>query len=205
VQDHTMRTPQSRDGSGRFPKGVSGNPGGRPQGLARATRQLVGEDGMKLAEFWVSIMQDETRRDSDRLEASRLLARQGLGQGCSVRSAGGRSARPREPRAGGGGVQTGDPSTSPRASRTPPSQLHPGGSAPLGAHLLAQHHVRIAEQCSIRRRLRRTQDELLRDMRRRCELCRASFGLDSDGVPWADDSTTNFRRLRGASLTSEER
>jgi hypothetical protein len=29
--------------------------------------------------------------------------------------------------------------------------------------------------------------------------------LDSDGVPWADDSTTNFRRLRGASLTSEER
>ena len=73
-------TPQTRDRSGRFPKGVSGNPGGKPQGLARATRELVGEDGMKLAAFWFSIMQDETRRDSDRLEASRLLADRGWGK-----------------------------------------------------------------------------------------------------------------------------
>jgi hypothetical protein len=63
-----------------WPKGTSGNPGGRPQGLARATRELVGEDGHKLAEFWFSIMQDETRRDSDRLEASRLLADRGWGK-----------------------------------------------------------------------------------------------------------------------------
>jgi len=41
---------------------------------------LVGEDGMKLAQFWVSIMQDETRRDSDRLEASKLLADRGWGK-----------------------------------------------------------------------------------------------------------------------------
>jgi Family of unknown function (DUF5681) len=75
-----MRTPQNRDGSGRWPKGISGNPGGRPQGLARATRELVGEDGMKLAAFWFSIMQDETRRDSDRLEASKLLADRGWGR-----------------------------------------------------------------------------------------------------------------------------
>jgi hypothetical protein len=58
----------------------SGNPGGRPLSLAKATRALVGEDGMKLAEFWLSIMQDETRRDSDRLEASRLLADRGWGK-----------------------------------------------------------------------------------------------------------------------------
>jgi hypothetical protein len=75
-----VRPPQSRDGSGRWPKGTSGNPGGRPQGLAKATRELVGEDGHKLAEFWFSIMQDETRRDSDRLEASRLLADRGWGK-----------------------------------------------------------------------------------------------------------------------------
>jgi uncharacterized protein DUF5681 len=75
-----MSTTQNGDRSGRFPKGVSGNPGGRPQGLARATRELVGEDGHKLTEFWWSIMQDETRRDSDRLEASRLLADQGWGK-----------------------------------------------------------------------------------------------------------------------------
>jgi hypothetical protein len=63
-----------------FRPGRSGNPGGRPQSLAKATRALVDEDGMKLAEFWLSIMQDETRRDSDRLEASRLLADRGWGK-----------------------------------------------------------------------------------------------------------------------------
>jgi hypothetical protein len=41
---------------------------------------LVGEDGMKLAEFWLSIMEDPMRRDSDRLEASRLLADRGWGK-----------------------------------------------------------------------------------------------------------------------------
>jgi len=35
---------------------------------------------MKLAAFWFSIMHDETRRDSDRLEASRLLADRGWGK-----------------------------------------------------------------------------------------------------------------------------
>jgi hypothetical protein len=75
-----MSTTQNRDGSGRWPKGISGNPGGRPQGLARATRELVGEDGQKLAEFWLSIMEDPMRRDSDRLEASKLLADRGWGK-----------------------------------------------------------------------------------------------------------------------------
>jgi hypothetical protein len=60
--------------------GRSGNPGGRPKGLAKATRELVGEDGMKLAQFWVSIMEDPMRRDSDRLEASPPLADRGWGK-----------------------------------------------------------------------------------------------------------------------------
>jgi hypothetical protein len=33
-----------------------------------------------LVEFWLSIMEDETRRDSDRLEASKLLADRGWGK-----------------------------------------------------------------------------------------------------------------------------
>ena len=41
---------------------------------------LVGEDGVKLAELWWSIAQDEKRRDRDRLEASRLLADRGWGK-----------------------------------------------------------------------------------------------------------------------------
>src|SRR5262249_21698966 len=75
-----MSTAQNRDRSGRFPKGVSGNPGGRPQSLARATRELVGEDGHKLAAFWLSIMEDPMRRDSDRLEASKPMADRGWGK-----------------------------------------------------------------------------------------------------------------------------
>jgi hypothetical protein len=63
-----------------FRPGRSGNPGGRPKGLAKATRELVGEDGMKQAAFWLSIMEDSLRRDSDRLEASRLLADRGWGK-----------------------------------------------------------------------------------------------------------------------------
>jgi hypothetical protein len=63
-----------------WPRGVSGNPGGRPKGFAKATRELVGEEGMKLVEFWLSIMEDPMRRDSDRLEASRLLADRGWGK-----------------------------------------------------------------------------------------------------------------------------
>lgn len=63
-----------------FMPGRSGNPGGRPQGLAKAARELVGEDGMALAQLWWDIARDETRRDSDRLEASRLLADRGWGK-----------------------------------------------------------------------------------------------------------------------------
>ena len=60
--------------------GRSGNPGGRPQGLARATRELVGEDGMALAQLWWDIAQDPMQRTSDRLEASKLLADWGWGK-----------------------------------------------------------------------------------------------------------------------------
>ena len=74
-----MSTTQSSDRSGCFPNGVSGNPGGRPKGPARVSRELVGEDGMALAQLWWDIARDETRRDSDRLEASKRLAGRGWG------------------------------------------------------------------------------------------------------------------------------
>jgi hypothetical protein len=51
--------------------------------LARAARELVGEDGMALVQLWWEIARDETRRDSDRLEASRLLADRGWGKAAS--------------------------------------------------------------------------------------------------------------------------
>jgi hypothetical protein len=75
-----MSTTQNRHGSGRFPKGVSGNPGGRPKGLSRATRELVGDDGMPIVELWWRIAQDPMQRTRDRLEASKLLADRGWGK-----------------------------------------------------------------------------------------------------------------------------
>jgi hypothetical protein len=63
-----------------FRPGRSGNPGGRPRSLAKATRVLVGEDGMALVQLWWDIARDETRGDSDRLEASKLLAERGWGK-----------------------------------------------------------------------------------------------------------------------------
>jgi hypothetical protein len=63
-----------------FMPGRSGNPGGRPLSLAKATRAMVGEDGMALAELWWSIARDPMWRDADRLEASRLLADRGWGK-----------------------------------------------------------------------------------------------------------------------------
>jgi hypothetical protein len=59
--------------------GQSGNPRGRPKGLAKATRELFGDDGMALAELWWSIAQDPPQKTRDRLEASRLLADRGWG------------------------------------------------------------------------------------------------------------------------------
>jgi hypothetical protein len=87
-----MSGAQNSDGTARrvvgrpFPQGVSGNPSGRPRGLSRATRELVGEDGMPLVELWWQIAQDPMRRDRDRLEASRLLADRGWGKPATFES-----------------------------------------------------------------------------------------------------------------------
>jgi hypothetical protein len=50
------------------------------EGLARATRELVGEDGMLLVELWWEIASDPMRKDSDRIRASELLAECGWGK-----------------------------------------------------------------------------------------------------------------------------
>jgi hypothetical protein len=81
-----MSDAQNSDGTaakvvGRpFAKGTSGNPGGRPKGLSRAARELIGEDGLPIVQLWWSIASDPMRRDADRLEASRLLADRGWGK-----------------------------------------------------------------------------------------------------------------------------
>jgi hypothetical protein len=66
-------------GAGFMP-GVSGNPGGRPKGLSRRVRELVGDDGQAIAEYMFRVLSDETQRTADRMEAAKWLADRGFGK-----------------------------------------------------------------------------------------------------------------------------
>ena len=71
-----------------FAPGVSGNPGGRPKGLSRRVRELVGEDGGAIAEYMLEVMNDERARTADRIEAAKWLADRGFGKAPLVVTAG---------------------------------------------------------------------------------------------------------------------
>jgi hypothetical protein len=58
----------------------SGNPGGRPKGLAKAVRELVGEDGKALVELMYSIAMDPQRKDTHRMRAAEWLGDRGWGK-----------------------------------------------------------------------------------------------------------------------------
>ena len=63
-----------------FPPGVSGNPGGRPKGLARYVRELVGDDGRRIADFMLNVLDDQSERTETRLKAAEWLAERGFGK-----------------------------------------------------------------------------------------------------------------------------
>src|SRR5262245_40764721 len=63
-----------------FLPGQSGNPGGRPRGLARRVRELVGEDGHEIVDFMFETMNNQKVRMADRLEAAAWLADRGFGE-----------------------------------------------------------------------------------------------------------------------------
>ena len=56
VQNNGRTTrPGGVTGAGFVP-GQSGNPGGRPRGLSRRVRELVGDDGELIAQFMITVM-----------------------------------------------------------------------------------------------------------------------------------------------------
>lgn len=79
VQNNRGTTAGGVTGRG-FAPGRSGNPGGRPKGLTRRVRELVGDDGTAIAEFMYAVMADDGARTADRLEAARWLADRGFGK-----------------------------------------------------------------------------------------------------------------------------
>ena len=69
-----------------FQPGESGNPGGRKRSLERRVRELVGDDGDKIASFLLDVLNGrgetldgQKRKLSDRLEAARILLERAWG------------------------------------------------------------------------------------------------------------------------------
>lgn len=72
-----------------FPKGVSGNPGGRPRGFVHAIREAT-NDGDELVQFMLSVLRGEVAgtRLRDRVEAATWLADRGFGRPAPAESPG---------------------------------------------------------------------------------------------------------------------
>ena len=60
--------------------GQSGNPGGRPKGVARTFREVCGGSPLPLAQILFEIANDPTARNADRIAATRELLDRGWGK-----------------------------------------------------------------------------------------------------------------------------
>lgn len=67
-----------RDGAGRFRKGQTGNPGGRPRGIAAVCREIADAD--VLLGTLLGIVLDPQARNADRIRAAEILLDRGWGK-----------------------------------------------------------------------------------------------------------------------------
>ncbi len=84
---------ENRAESGRFVKGISGNPGGRPKGLAEKVRKAT-KDGSIIIRLMVAVAEGKAVGGQkptirDRLDAARWLADRGWGKAVPAMEYGG--------------------------------------------------------------------------------------------------------------------
>ena len=77
--------PQNRDLSGRFLKGTSGNPAGRPLGFREQIKESTA-DGSELIEVVLHVLRDQNASNRERMEAATWLADRGFGKPAPVRN-----------------------------------------------------------------------------------------------------------------------
>jgi hypothetical protein len=75
-----MTTPGNKGGSGRFKPGQSGNPSGRPKGIAAWFQKKYGKDGQTLWLAYHAIAFDKKAPLGARLQALDQLSARGFGQ-----------------------------------------------------------------------------------------------------------------------------
>jgi hypothetical protein len=76
--------PESRLPNGTFAPGSTGNPGGRPKGVARRVRESCqdeeGNEGGKLVSFLLGIVESGSESTRDRIAAAGMLWDRGWGK-----------------------------------------------------------------------------------------------------------------------------
>lgn len=67
-------------------KGSSGNPGGRPKGVASLAKEYTGPNGEKVFEVLAEIMNNARNKPRDRTEAGKILLERGFGKPIDIQA-----------------------------------------------------------------------------------------------------------------------
>jgi hypothetical protein len=76
----TNEAGHERQANGRFKPGRSGNPGGKPKGIASEARRIAGTDARKFLKLLAKIAEDTSEKTSDRIRAAEIVIERGFGK-----------------------------------------------------------------------------------------------------------------------------